>query len=148
MTCRVRAGDGVSRVLEFTRPVTLSILSERRALQPYGLNGIVIFHPVLTQVPHLCRTGGHDGASGLNLLHFNQRQGSDDERRTVNLGGKATVNVSAGDVIEVHTPAGGGYGTPNESSADASDGPTPNHLMAWLRDGGSLNRFKRMQETA
>jgi 5-oxoprolinase (ATP-hydrolysing) len=31
-----RGGDGVLRELEFMRPLMVSILSERRAFQPYG----------------------------------------------------------------------------------------------------------------
>ena len=31
-----RGGDGVVRELEFMKPLTVSILSERRAFQPYG----------------------------------------------------------------------------------------------------------------
>ena len=36
-----KGGDGVIRELVFRRPLTLSILSERRAFCPYGLEGIV-----------------------------------------------------------------------------------------------------------
>lgn len=32
-------GDGVIRELMFRAPLTLSVLTERRALQPYGLEG-------------------------------------------------------------------------------------------------------------
>lgn len=64
-------GDGVIRELEFRRPLIVSILSERRASQPYGLQG------------------GNPGSRGMNLLSF-----AGDERRVVNLGGKNTVQVS------------------------------------------------------
>lgn len=37
---RYRGGDGVLRELYFRAPVTLSVLTERRALEPYGLEGI------------------------------------------------------------------------------------------------------------
>ena len=36
---RHKGGDGVVRELMFRRPLTLSILSERRAFCPYGLKG-------------------------------------------------------------------------------------------------------------
>ena len=36
-----KGGDGVIRELVFRRPMTLSILSERRAFCPYGLEGMV-----------------------------------------------------------------------------------------------------------
>lgn len=38
-TGRFRGGDGVLREILFRAPVTLSVLTERRVLQPYGLNG-------------------------------------------------------------------------------------------------------------
>ena len=36
-----KGGDGVIRELVFRRPLTLSILSERRAFCPYGLKGAI-----------------------------------------------------------------------------------------------------------
>ena len=36
---RYRGGDGVQRRLRFRRPLTLSILTERRVFKPYGLKG-------------------------------------------------------------------------------------------------------------
>lgn len=38
-TGRWNGGDGVLRELYFRAPVTLSVLTERRVLQPYGLEG-------------------------------------------------------------------------------------------------------------
>lgn len=38
-----RGGDGVIRKLLFRRPVVLSVLSERRSTQPYGLHGNFIY---------------------------------------------------------------------------------------------------------
>ena len=58
--------------------MTVSILSERRALPPFGLNG------------------GHSGARGINLLI--RKQG------VVNLGSKSTVTVEAGDRLRLLTP--------------------------------------------
>ncbi|CAG9462621.1 unnamed protein product [Pedinophyceae sp. YPF-701] len=80
-----RGGDGAVREVEFLRPMTASILSERRAHRPFGL------------------LGGGPGAPGLNVL--SQRGG-----RTCNVGGKASVQVKGGDVLTIHTPGGGGYG--------------------------------------
>lgn len=64
-------GDGCKRFLQFRRPLKLSVLCERRAFAPYGLEG------------------GEDGARGLNLLH--RKDG-----RLVNIGGKNTISVEAG----------------------------------------------------
>ena len=35
-----RGGDGVLREVMFRRPLTLSVLTERRVYQPYGMNGV------------------------------------------------------------------------------------------------------------
>ncbi|KAF0711776.1 Aste57867_5034 [Aphanomyces stellatus] len=78
-------GEGVHRELKFLVPMTVSILSERRAFQPYGL------------------AGGGPGARGHNLLTYT-------DGRTINLGGKNTVEVEAGDVLTILSPGGGGYG--------------------------------------
>ena len=67
-----RGGDGVVRRLEFLRPLTVSMLSERRAaFAPFGLNG------------------GDDGAKGRNTL---QRAGSTEIE---DLGGKFAIEASA-----------------------------------------------------
>lgn len=59
------------------QPLTVSILSERRSFQPYGM------------------AGGEGGQRGLNLLFI--RGGEGGEYRVVSLGGKNTVSVSRGD---------------------------------------------------
>ena len=77
-----RGGDGVVRELEVLEPCRVSIISERRARSPKGARG------------------GADGATGRNLLNGRE------------LPAKVTVNVSAGDVITIETPGGGGFGAP------------------------------------
>ena len=79
-TGRQRGGDGVIRELRVLEDCRLSILGERRARAPGGAHG------------------GDDGASGRNRLNGRE------------LPGKATVDLSAGDVLTVETPGGGGYG--------------------------------------
>ena len=64
--------------IEFLRPVTVSVLSERRALPPFGL------------------AGGLDGARGINLLLR--------ENGIVNLGSKSSITVEAGDRLRLLTP--------------------------------------------
>lgn len=64
------------------------MLTERRVFAPYGLRG------------------GADGLRGSNTL-----QRAEDGRR-VNLSGKSSVFVEAGDVFELETPGGGGYERP------------------------------------
>lgn len=80
-----RGGHGLIRELEFYESIKVSILSERRVFRPYGLHG------------------GGDGERGENLLIA--RDG-----RVVNLGGKATFTMDAGDRLRISTPGGGGYG--------------------------------------
>jgi len=82
---RFNGGDGVVREIEFRKPVTLSVLSERRTRAPNGVEG------------------GGDGAKGVNaLVHSNGR--------TELLGGKSQVAVEVGDVVRVETPGGGAWG--------------------------------------
>lgn len=85
-----RGGDGCVRDIEFRMPLQVSILSERRVIAPYGM------------------AGGDEGKRGLNL--WIRKDAEDGTTRTINLGGKATANMKAGDRIIVLTPGGGGYG--------------------------------------
>jgi len=82
-----RGGDGLIREIEFLIPMTVAILSERRVIPPYALEG------------------GEPGKRGLNLIIY--RDG-----RRVNMGGKNAVKVEPGDRVRIETPGGGGYGPP------------------------------------
>jgi 5-oxoprolinase (ATP-hydrolysing) len=82
---RHQGGDGVVRELEPLRPLTMSILSERRTLHPYGM------------------AGGEDGACGKNLLVRN-------DGITVNMGGRCSSSINTGERLRIETPGGGGYG--------------------------------------
>ncbi|XP_022924406.1 5-oxoprolinase [Cucurbita moschata] len=82
-----KGGDGLVREIEFKQPVVVSILSERRVHAPRGLNG------------------GKDGARGANFLVKK-------DKRRVYLGGKNTVTVKAGEILQILTPGGGGWGCP------------------------------------
>lgn len=125
---RCRGGDGVVRDLQFLRPLTVGILSERRALQPYGLQG------------------GEPGARGQNL--WVRADG-----RTVNLGGKATVEMGRMDRFRLLTPGGGGFGAPGAAgeeeggrTAPGAGSATPDAAM--VREmSGSLADFKQAQLT-
>ncbi|KAG2440875.1 hypothetical protein HXX76_003729 [Chlamydomonas incerta] len=134
-----RGGDGVIRELEALRPLTAGILSERRAVRPFGL------------------CGGGDAAPGLNLLI---RAGG----RTVNLGAKATVHLEAGDRLRILTPGGGGFG-PEGADADVaaalkrrrlggdgggdegSDAGAPAAKRHAVALKGSVEEYRRAQET-
>ena len=82
---RWRGGNGLVRELEFTEPVTVSLLTERRARPPFGLEG------------------GDPGTRGRNAVL--RRDG-----RTEELGGHAQLELEAGDRLIVETPGGGGFG--------------------------------------
>jgi 5-oxoprolinase (ATP-hydrolysing) len=73
-------GDGLIRELEFLAPMRVSVLSERRAVPPYGMRG------------------GGSGAPGMNLLNGKQ------------LAHRVTLEVSPGDVLRIETPGGGAWG--------------------------------------
>lgn len=83
-----RGGDGLIREIEFRRPVTVSILSERRVHAPRGLKG------------------GKYGARGANYLVKK-------DKRRIYLGGKNSIEVQPGDTIQILTPGGGGWGSPS-----------------------------------
>jgi 5-oxoprolinase (ATP-hydrolysing) len=85
-----RGGDGIVREIEFLKPLTVSMLSERRGpFAPFGLHG------------------GDLGQLGKNTLASRERQRPED------LGGKFAIDVQPGDVLTIETPGGGGYGAVN-----------------------------------
>ena len=84
-TGRFKGGDGVVREIEPLRPLTMSILSERRTLRPYGLEG------------------GQPGSCGRNLLV--KKNGV-----VVNIGGRCSGNIFPGERLRIESPGGGGFG--------------------------------------
>jgi N-methylhydantoinase B/oxoprolinase/acetone carboxylase alpha subunit len=86
-TGRWPGGEGVEREIEVLEAATVSLVTERRESQPWGL------------------AGGGPGATGENWL-----LPGGDEARAERLLDKVTVRLEAGDVVRVLTPGGGGYG--------------------------------------
>jgi len=83
---RRRGGDGLVRELEFLRPLTLSLITNRRGSQrPWGV------------------AGGEPGAAGRNLL--TRADGAAEE-----LPAAVTLAVQAHDRLRIETPGGGGWG--------------------------------------
>ncbi|KAI5641299.1 hydantoinase b/oxoprolinase domain-containing protein [Phthorimaea operculella] len=115
---RYRGGDGVTRELVFRRSVQLSVLTERRAFQPYGMDG------------------GSAGERGLNLLHRA-------DGRIINLGGKASVEAYPGDKYIMHSPGGGGYGAPTHTRAVAPPDAQPRGFA----ERGSVYEYRAAQES-
>jgi N-methylhydantoinase B len=75
-----KGGDGVERQYRFLADAEVSLLTERRRLPPWGLEG------------------GQKGSCGLNEL---------DGRK---IPGKTCFNAIAGQTLTIKTPGGGGYG--------------------------------------
>ena len=86
---RAPGGEGIERDLLMLENVTISLITERRVSQPWGL------------------AGGGPGAVGENWL-----LPSGDEARAERLGDKCTLRSMAGDVPRMLTPGGGAWGAP------------------------------------
>ena len=82
---RWRGGDGGVRRVRFLEAMTAGILSNGRVHPAFGLQG------------------GSDGAPGLNRVVRA-------DGRVEDLGAVGVAEMAPGDVFEIHTPGGGGYG--------------------------------------
>jgi 5-oxoprolinase (ATP-hydrolysing) len=80
-----KGGDGVVRKIRFLAPMTAAILSDRRNVAPFGLDG------------------GGEGAKGRNAV---QRTNGQVEE----LAGTAETKVEPGDIFIIETPGGGACG--------------------------------------
>ncbi len=79
-----RGGDGIRRDIQVLGKAQVTLLTERREQNPYGLNG------------------GQPGIPGENILI----RGEDE----IPLPGKGTADLRPGDILSIRTPGGGGYG--------------------------------------
>jgi len=84
---RHRGGDGIVREIEVLTDASVTILSDRRELRPYGL------------------AGGSDAREGQTSIL--RHDGSVEQ-----LPGKATARLCTGERVKVETPGGGGWGQP------------------------------------
>ncbi len=85
-------GDGLYRRLRLLAPAEATLLTERRALAPWGL------------------AGGASGAPGYNRLNGEP------------LPAKAALQLASGDVLELASAGGGGFGQPSvDPSPDPAD---------------------------
>lgn len=80
-----RGGDGLIREYELLGETTVTVLSERRIVAPWGL------------------AGGDPGATGRNLLIH-------PDGREEELPGKFSRRLAAGSRLRIETPGGGGWG--------------------------------------
>ena len=83
---RHKGGDGVVREIETLVPARMSLLADRRALSPYGLDG------------------GEDGRRGRDSIISGGRARM--------IGAKGSWELRAGDRVRIETPGGGGHGKP------------------------------------
>ncbi len=106
-------GDGIVREYLLLAPATVTVLSERRAIAPWGL------------------AGGEAGAPGRNLIIRGDSPGEDnpgeessgeessgEENRVEVLPAKFTRHLQPGDRIRIETPGGGGWGEARSRCAD------------------------------
>ena len=80
-----RGGDGIIRQLTFLDPVTVTTLTSHRETQPFG------------------KQGGEDGAAGKNFVIRTDGE-------IEHLKGNDECQLASGDVFEMQTPGGGGWG--------------------------------------
>ncbi|MEM9160325.1 MAG: hydantoinase B/oxoprolinase family protein, partial [Verrucomicrobiota bacterium] len=83
---RFSGGEGVARRIRFLEAVKLSMLTQHRRERPYGMEG------------------GEAGQCGEQFL-IRAKDGS-----KVALGENVAIDLEAGDLLEVRTPGGGGWG--------------------------------------
>ena len=81
-------GDGIRRRYRFLAPASVTLLTERRRLAPYGLRG------------------GGPGKKGRNIFYKKQ------DGRSVELAGKVHLEAEEGDELVLFTPGGGGLNNP------------------------------------
>ncbi len=79
-------GDGLIREIELLAPAQVTLLADRRKLRPWGLQG------------------GEDGLPGRAVLI----KGATGEE--IELPGKCSLHLDAGDILRIETPGGGGWG--------------------------------------
>ena len=77
-------GDGLVRAYEFLQSAEITLLTDRRVTQPYGLEG------------------GEPGYPGRNRI---KQKGVEKD-----VPGKVSFSVEMGEVLTIETPGGGGYG--------------------------------------
>jgi len=85
---RWHGGDGGVRRVRFLEPMTAGILSNGRVHPAFGM------------------AGGHSGLPGINRVVRS-------DGRVQELAHIGQVEMQTGDVFEVHTPGGGGFGQPS-----------------------------------
>ncbi|EKV19060.1 5-oxoprolinase, putative [Penicillium digitatum] len=89
-----KGGNGAVREIEARIPLKFSILSDRRVFAPYGMSG------------------GQPGSVGKNYA-FKWNDGKTALER-LSLSGKAALTLQAGEIMQINSPGGGGWGASAE----------------------------------
>jgi N-methylhydantoinase B len=85
-----RGGDGIRRDVQVLTEAQVTLLTERRVGNPYGLNG------------------GQPGSAGENILLRGEEE--------LHLPGKGSIELLPGDILSIRTPGGGGFGPPESEN--------------------------------
>jgi len=98
-----RGGDGIIREIEVLTDSTITVLSDRRKLRPYGLAG-----------------GGEGAAGRTSVLRL--------DSSVEELSGKSSTRIKAGERVRVETPGGGGWGSAEGKVANPGAGSARNAI--------------------
>ncbi len=83
-----RGGDGLVREIKMLANATATVISERRTIPPYGLNG------------------GESGATGVNTVIMQSKKEV--------MPSQFSTELNPGDILRIETPGGGGFGRKNQ----------------------------------
>ncbi|GKZ76276.1 hypothetical protein AnigIFM56816_005255 [Aspergillus niger] len=121
-----KGGDGVVRDIECRAPLSFSVITERRSVAPYGMSG------------------GDPGQCGANYWVRKEKKGEKEVFRWVDMGAKNMVKMEAGDRCVIHTPGGGGWGSPELSGKYGAIGV----VTQYPRAAGSVAARMTAQESS
>ncbi|KAK6455239.1 5-oxoprolinase [Scheffersomyces xylosifermentans] len=115
-------GNGLIREIKFTSPVHVSLVTQRRVFEPWGIYG------------------GEPGSKGENYLGRNR---SADIIQWIQLPSLAEIEIKTGDILKILTPGGGGFGKPEDT--DEYWGITKGHKKQFGKNvlcAGSIGNSK------
>ncbi|KAH8812532.1 Hydantoinase B/oxoprolinase-domain-containing protein [Xylogone sp. PMI_703] len=128
-----KGGEGAIRDMECRGPLRFSVITERRAIAPYGM------------------AGGDPGGKGVNywVRKVKKEDGEGFEERWINMGPKNMVSMQAGDRCIIFTPGGGGWGVPGTNSNGGVNGRSrANGHAHFPRAMGSIAAWQTQQAEA
>lgn len=131
---KFNGGCGVVRDWECRHPLTFGLITERRVHKPFGMHG------------------GENGESGANYWVQKLENGTE---RWVNIGPRGQVNMKTGDRCVIHTPGGGGWGSPDEPDRVDGELNIPKErdelwtgVSGYPRAAGSFHTFSNAQNSS